>query len=237
MHRIAVVTGSSSGIGRATATRLLEAGFTVIGLARHHDKYEISHDHYYPRSVDFSDIEKLDKIAADISKDHPKISVLVCNAGFGDFRHLENFSYKQIQEFLNVNLVAHIVLCRHMVSGMKKLGQGDIVIVGSEAALIGKRKATLYSAAKFGMRGFAQSLRDEVGSSGLRVCLINPGMVRSAFFNDLDFEPGDSSENAIEPEDIAKVIVETVGARRGTVIDEINLSPASKVIHFKTRKP
>ena len=62
-------------------------------------------------------------------------------------------------------------------------------------------------------------------------------MVRSAFFNDLDFEPGDSPENAIEPEDIAKVIVETVGARRGTVIDEINLSPASKVIHFKTRKP
>ena len=237
MHRIAVVTGSSSGIGRATATRLLEAGFTVIGLARHHDKYEISHDHYYPRSADFSDIEKLDKIAADISKDYPQISVLVCNAGFGDFRHLENFSYKQIQEFLNVNLIAHIVLCRHMVSGMKKLGQGDIVIVGSEAALIGKRKATLYSAAKFGMRGFAQSLRDEVGSSGLRVCLINPGMVRSAFFNDLDFEPGDSPENAIEPEDIAKVIVETVGARRGTVIDEINLSPASKVIHFKTRKP
>ena len=237
MHRIAVVTGSSSGIGRATATRLLEAGFTVIGLARHHNQSEISHDRYHPCTADFSDIKKLDKIAADISKDHPKISVLVCNAGFGDFRHLENFSYKQIQEFLNVNLVAHIVLCRHMVSGMKKLGQGDIVIVGSEAALIGKRKATLYSAAKFGMRGFAQSLRDEVGSSGLRVCLINPGMVRSAFFNDLDFEPGNSPENAIEPEDIAKVIVETVGARQGTVIDEINLSPASKVIHFKTRKP
>ena len=124
-----------------------------------------------------------------------------------------------------------------MVSSMKKLGQGDIVIVGSEAALTGKRKATLYSSAKFGMRGFAQSLRDEVGSSGLRVCLINPGMVRSAFFNDLDFEPGNSPENAIEPEDIAKVIVETVGARKGTVIDEVNLSPASKVIHFKTRKP
>ena len=236
MHRIAVVTGSSSGIGRATAARLLEAGFTVIGLARHHDQSEMSHDRYHPCTADFSDIKKLDKIAADISKDHPKISVLVCNAGFGDFRHLENFSYKQIQEFLNVNLVAHIVLCRHMVSGMKKLGQGDIVIVGSEAALIGKRKATLYSAAKFGMRGFAQSLRDEVGSSGLRVCLINPGMVRSAFFNDLDFEPGNSPENAIEPEDIAKVIVETVGARQGTVIDEVNLSPASKVIHFKNKK-
>ena len=237
MPRIAVVTGSSSGIGRATATRFLEAGFTVIGLARHHDKNAMRHDHYHPRVVDLSNIEKLDKIAVDISKDYPKISVLVCNAGFGDFRHLENFSYMQIQEFLNVNLISHIVLCRHMVSSMKKLGRGDIVIVGSEAALIGKRKATLYSSAKFGMRGFAQSLRDEVGSSGLRVCIINPGMVRSSFFDNLNFKPGNSPENAIEPDDIAKAIVETIAARKGTVIDEINLSPASKVIDFKTKEP
>ena len=236
MHRIAVVTGSSSGIGQATTTRLLAAGFTVIGLARHHDQYTMKHARYHRRIVDLSDIENLDKIAVEISKNYPKISVVVCNAGFGDFRHLENFSYMQIQEFLNVNLVSHIVLCRHMVSCMKKLGQGDIVIVGSEAALIGKRKATLYSSAKFGMRGFAQSLRDEVGSSGLRVCLINPGMVRSAFFDNLDFEPGSSPENAIEPDDIAKIIVEVVETRRGTVIDEINLSPASKVVHFKTKK-
>ncbi len=236
MHRIAVVTGSSSGIGQATAISFLKAGFTVIGLARHHDNNSIKHACYHPHAVDFSDIEKLDRIAVDILKDYRKISVLVCNAGFGDFRHLENFSYKQIQEFLNVNLISHIVLCRHMVSGMKKLGQGDIVIVGSEAALIGKRKATLYSSAKFGMRGFAQSLRDEVGSSGLRVCLINPGMVRSNFFENLDFEPGSSPENAIEPADIARVIVETVGTRKGTVIDEINLSPASKVVHFKTKR-
>ena len=236
MHRIAVVTGSSTGIGQATATRFLEAGFTVIGLARCHDQYMMKHARYHPRVVDLSDIENLDKIAVEISKNYPKISVVVCNAGFGDFRHLENFSHIQIQEFLNVNLVSHIVLCRHMVSVMKKLGQGDILIVGSEAALIGKRKATLYSSAKFGMRGFAQSLRDEVGSSGLRVCLINPGMVRSAFFNNLDFEPGSSAENAIEPDDVAKIIVEAVKARRGTVIDEINLSPASKVVHFKTKK-
>ena len=61
-------------------------------------------------------------------------------------------------------------------------------------------------------------------------------MVRSAFFDNLDFEPGSSPENAIEPDDIAKIIVEVVEARKGTVIDEINLSPASKVIHFKTKK-
>ena len=61
-------------------------------------------------------------------------------------------------------------------------------------------------------------------------------MVRSKFFDNLDFEPGNYPENAIEPDDIAKVIVEVVGAWKGTVFDEINLSPASKVIHFKTKK-
>ena len=69
----------------------------------------------------------------------------------------------QIQEFLNVNLISHIVLYCHLISGMKKLGQGDVVIVGSEAALIGKRKATLYSSAKFECVA-SQALRDEVGS-------------------------------------------------------------------------
>ena len=56
MHRIAVVTGSSSGIGKTTANRLLEAGFTVIGLARHHDQYMMKHALYHPRVVDLSDI-------------------------------------------------------------------------------------------------------------------------------------------------------------------------------------
>ena len=236
MFKVAVVTGSSSGIGQATTLKLLEAGYTVIGLARHHADSILRYDRYHPRDVDLSDIETLDKIAVGITKDYARVDLLVCNAGFGDFRHLENFSHKQIQTFLNVNLIAHIVLCRHMVSSMKQLGQGDIVMVGSEAALAGKRKATLYSSAKFGMRGFAQSLRDEVGSSGVRVCSINPGMVRSAFFDKLNFEPGNGPEHAIEPDDIAKVIVEVIGTRKGTVIDEINLSPASKVIHFKSTR-
>ena len=68
---------------------------------------------------------------------------------------------------------------------------GDIIIMGSESGVLGKKKSTLYSAAKFGLRGFSQALRDEVGSSDIRVCLINPGMVRSPFFDDLNFYPGE----------------------------------------------
>ena len=237
MDKFALITGSSSGIGRATATKLIVEGFTVIGLARHHEKSGIEHNRYHPYEVDLSDIEKTEEISISILNRYPKICLFVCNAGIGDFRHLENFSSSQIQEYLNLNLISHIVLCRHIVSSMKTLGNGDIFLIGSEAALIGKRKATLYAAAKFGMRGFAQSLRDEVGSSGLRVCLINPGMVRSEFFNELDFEPGNLPENSISPDDIAKIIFETTNTRKGTVIDEVNLSPATSVVRFKAKRP
>ena len=116
---------------------------------------------------------------------------------------------------------------------MKSQGKGDIFILGSEAGVIGKKKATLYSAAKFGLRGFAQALRNEAGPAGVRVCLINPGMVRSPFFDTLEFEPDGLETNAIETEDIAKIVFDFLGTRHGTIIDEINLSPASKSLKFK----
>ena len=165
-------------------------------------------------------------------QEHSNIDVLICNAGHGDFRTLENFSGKQIADFINLNLISHIILCRHIVSNMKTNGNGDIIVLGSEAALVGKKKASLYSAAKFGLRGFTQSLRDECGNNGVRVCLINPGLVRSPFFDSLNFKPGEAKNNAIEPRDVAKIVLEVIKTRKGTIVDEINLSPASKSIIF-----
>ena len=169
----------------------------------------------------------------DSLKENPDIDVFVSGAGYGDFKSLENFSSPQIETFINLNLVSHIILCRAIVAHMKSQGNGDIFILGSEAGVIGKKKATLYSAAKFGLRGFAQALRNEAGPAGVRVCLINPGMVRSPFFDTLGFEPDGLETNAIETEDIAKIVFDFLGTRQGTIIDEINLSPASKSFKFK----
>ena len=231
----ALVTGSSSGIGKAITALLLQNGIKVIGLARDHSKFTPQQSNYCPITVDLSDIANLEKKIQSISKKYPETSIFISNAGYGDFRNLENFSALQIQEFLNLNLISQIILCRNFTSHFKSNGGGDIIILGSEAAMAGKRKSTLYSAAKFGLRGFAQSLRDEVGASGIRVCLINPGLVRSPFFNNLDFEPGEFENNAIAPDDIAKIVLELLNTRNGTIIDEINLSPASNSINFKRR--
>ena len=231
--KAALITGSSSGIGKAIAAKLLHNEIQVIGLARDHSKFTPESGEYYPITADLSDVKKLEKITRGILKDYPQISIFISNAGYGDFRNLENFSAPQIHEFFNVNLISHIILCRYLLSHFKSNGGGNIIILGSEAALAGKRKGTLYSAAKFGLRGFAQALRDEVGTSGVGVSVINPGLVRTPFFDNLDFEPGDRENNAIVPDDIAKIVLELLGTRSGTIIDEINLSPGSHSINFK----
>ena len=233
MKRLALITGSSSGIGKSITDKLLLDGFKVIGLARDHSKYSPDCSNYLPLTIDLSNVETLEHFIPNILKKHGKINVFISNAGFGDFKNLENFSLSQIQKYFNVNLIAQIIISRYLVSHMKKSGTGDIIIIGSEAALVGKRKATLYSAAKFGLRGFSQSLRDEIGASGVRICLINPGLVRSPFFDQLNFEPGGHDDNAILPDDVAKIVLETLNTRRGTIVDEINLSPAINTINVK----
>ena len=231
--KTALISGSSSGIGKATSEHFLKKGFRVVGLARDHHKFDCKLRNFIPVEVDLSNVEKLSISVKKIVKSHPKISTFVSNAGFGDFRALENFSDVQIYEFLKVNLISHIVLCKILVSHMKKHKEGNIFLMGSEAALNGKKYSTLYSAAKFGLRGFAQSLREEAAGSGIKICVINPGTVRTPFFDKLTFEPSASPCNAIEPHDIAKVIFELQNIRSGTIVDEINLSPAVKSINFK----
>ena len=232
-NRVALVTGSTSGIGRETTVRLLKNKIMVIGLGRDHKKFKPKLDGYLPITIDLSDFESIARIIPRVLSEHPKIDIFVSNAGYGDFKSLENFSDKRVFEFLNLNLTSHILMSKYLVKHMKSRSGGDIVFLGSEAALAGKKRGSLYSAAKFGLRGFAQALRAECGSAGIRVCLINPGFVRSPFFESLNFEPGLEENNAIEAKDVAKVILDVISLRKGTVIDEVNLSPASMSIMFK----
>ncbi|MCK5307276.1 MAG: SDR family oxidoreductase, partial [Zetaproteobacteria bacterium] len=117
-----------------------------------------------------------------------------------------------------------------LLPGMKQRKSGTLIFMGSETALDGAKRGTVYSASKFGLRGLAQSLRLECATSGVRVGIINPGMVKTEFFDQLDFQPGVDPDNYILPEDVAEAVLLVLEARYGTVFDEINLSPQKKVI-------
>ena len=231
-ERKVLVTGSSDGIGRSITVSLLNSGAKVIGLARDHSKFNPETKNYIKYKTDFSNEEILLNTIAKIIKDHKDLDCLVSNAGFGRFGTLETFSTKEINNFIFTNLTSHIILTNKILPHLKKIRKGNIIFIGSESALKGGKNGSLYSAAKFGLRGFSQSIREESCSKNIHVSLINPGMVRTSFFNNLDFMPGEDKSNAIEPDDIGKIIIDILSTRNGSVIEEINLSPLKKVIKF-----
>jgi NADP-dependent 3-hydroxy acid dehydrogenase YdfG len=227
-----LVTGASDGIGAAITRRLLKSGHRVVAVGRDfthwHDEAGLE-----KRILDLSSLETLPKQLEQITRDHPDMDGVILNAGSGRFGNLEEFSYQQINDLVTINLLQHLYVARALVPLLKRSTCGDMVIIGSEAALAGGRKGAVYSACKFALRGFAQSLRAECSSNGIRVCLINPGMVDTGFYDNLNFKPGELAENALRADDIADAVMLALDAHPGTVFDEINLNPLKKVIQFK----
>ncbi len=226
-----IVTGASSGIGKATSKLLLDNGYHVIGIARRQP--EISHDNFQALTCDLADLKRLPAFLDTLVKDHPQIDALVCNAGRGQFGSLEEFSYDQIKDLMAINFTSHAYMARAILPGMKRQKAGRLIFMGSEAALQGSRMGSIYCASKFAIRGLTQALRDECSKSGIQVSLINPGMVKSDFFHDLSFCHGEEETHHIEVTDVARAVQFIIESRQGTVIDEINLSPLKHVVQAK----
>ena len=228
-----LVTGSSSGIGYEITSNLLDLGAKVIGIARNHDKSNLENKNYITYNCDVSIHDKLEILLKQILKNHPQINCLISNAGYGNFGPLENYSTLQINKFLSTNLTSHLVITKHLLPHFKRIKMGDIIFIGSEAGLLGAQNGSLYCAAKFGLRGFSEALSKDVAKKNIRVSIINPGMVRTDFFENLNFEPGSDEGNAICIKDISSTVEYILNLSRNTIVDEINLSPSKKAIKFK----
>jgi len=238
MHNITrtiLVTGTSSGIGKAITEKLLQLGQQVIGVSRDLKRLSYKADQFFGIEIDLSDLQKLPEHIKTLEKQHPEIDAVIFSAGMGQFGSLEEFSYSQIESLLTTNFTSQVFLAKGLISGLKQKPYSDLVFIGSEAALKGTRKGTIYCASKFALRGFTQALREECGKSNVRVSLINPGMVKTAFFDSLSFEPGDASNQHLFAEDIADAVCYILNARPGIVIDEINLNPANRVVKAKNK--
>ena len=233
VKRTLLVTGASSGIGRAIAKKLLKQGHTVIGTSRDCSQFKTSHKNFHAIEIDFSQLDLVKKLLKKIEKDYPLLDGVIFSAGYGQFGSIEQFSYPQIEQLITVNFTSQAFITRALVPGLKRKAHSNLIYIGSEAALKGSRKGTIYCASKFALRGFTQALREECGSSSVRVSLINPGMVKTDFFDSLSFQPGDDETHGLLPEDIAETVSYILDSNNNMVIDEINLNPANKVIKFK----
>jgi NADP-dependent 3-hydroxy acid dehydrogenase YdfG len=233
--RSAIVTGASSGIGLAICQLLLQQDWQVCGLARDFTKAIplTEHANFTPVSMDLAALDQLADSITQLIRPMPSIDAVIFCAGKGQFSSIEEFSYSQIRELMDINFTSQAYLARAVIPKMKRAKRGDLVFMGSEAALNGTRKGSIYCASKFALRGFAQALRDECAKSAVRVSIINPGMVKTAFFDTLNFEPGPDQSESILADDVAEMVAMVLNLRQGTVIDEITCSPANKTIHFK----
>jgi len=230
--RSVIVTGSSSGIGKAISDLLLEQGHHVIGVSRQPER-QASHEQYTAFAFDLKNIAEMPQMVKAILDSHPAVDALVSNAGIPSMGGLEQWSGVAMSEAIQMNLTSHMALSRYVMPHLRRQAASDIVFMASEAAHKTSKNGAVYCAAKFGLRGFAQALRQEGAASGVRVSTVSPGFVRTPFFNQLDFEPGPEPEHAIAPATVADAVTHILTAAPNVVFDEIRLTPLK---HVMTRR-
>jgi short-subunit dehydrogenase len=181
--KVALVTGASSGIGRAVAVRLAGAGSHVVVHGRDETRGAA-----VARSVrgtlllgDLAASGVCEALAADATSSSGGVDVLVANAGVGWWGPLTAMEPARIDEIVSVDLLAPIRLTRALLPGMVERGSGHIVLVGSVAGT-GVAGEAVYAACKAGLAAFADSVRLELHGTGIRVTVVVPAAVRSGFF-------------------------------------------------------
>lgn len=226
------MTGGSRGIGYACCQQLGSAGYTTVSLSRTPADVPVSTDTHYP--VDLSNPSDTERTIKTLLKRHA-ISAVVCSAGRGDIGSLDNFSAEQIQQSILFNLISPLCIARHCLPALRGEARSDLVFIGSTSALQGARYGSLYSAAKFGLRGAAQSLHHELSAANCHVGIVQPGMVRTSFFDSLDFEPGPEPSHALLAEDVAQAVLSLLGSPDHAVVNEIIVQPRQHVVQKRKR--
>ena len=216
MIKSALVTGASSGIGKACAKKLLSLDYKVYGLAREFEKCDIHDSHFIPIKIDLTKERNYPTIE--------NLSIMIHSAGIGHFAPHEALNPKQIEEMIALNLTAPLLLTQHYLRALKK-SEGFIFNINSISGIEPALYGAVYGATKAGLSHFGTSLFKEARKSGLKVININPDITKTPFFNNLHFQESEDSLAYIEPEDIADVIEDVLNKRKGTVITDITIQP------------
>ena len=217
---VALVTGASSGIGRATATRLAELGAQVLVAGRDRGALEALAASTGARVLvaDLSDPVAVQRVAQEALAAAGRIDILINNAGVGWAGPFEGTDPAAIEKLVAVNLLAPIQLTRALLPGMLARSRGRIVNVASIAGHVGVRGEVVYAATKAGLVGFSESLRFELAGTGVGVSLVSPGVVATRFFERRGTPYTRAWPRPIAPERVAEVLVRAIREDRDEVV-------------------
>lgn len=189
MSKVALVTGTSSGIGLAAAITLARAGFTTIATVRDPGRADALRERARHeglqldvRRLDVCDQASVDACAREVLAHYGKMDVLVNNAGAGHKGTLEQISFEEIQQSLDVNFFGPLRMTRAFLPAMRAAQSGRVITVTSLNGVLGVPFNDAYNASKFAIEGLMEGLAPVVARFGVRISLIEPGPVRTEFF-------------------------------------------------------
>jgi short-subunit dehydrogenase len=217
-----LLTGATGGLGRAIAEALVGRGATLVLSSRKADEL-IDLAASLPGSdhrIVVADLA-LEGAAVRALEEAGDVEVLVANAALPASGRLDSFSQEEIGRALRVNLESPVRMARELVPRLVERGSGHLVFLSSISGKAATARASLYAATKFGLRGFAFCLRDDLRGTGVGVSVISPGTIREA---GMFADSGVSAPAAIgtgRPRHVAAAVVRAIGRDRG----EITVAP------------
>lgn len=219
-----LITGGSSGIGKATAKMLIQHGAIVSITGRDKEKLEnvASEINAIPIHLDVSKYNSIAVKVLDAFHSMKGIDVLINNAGIGEFARLEDVKINQFEKIFSTNVFGLTMLTQEVVKFFKTQQHGSIINIGSSAATAGFPSGSVYCASKFALRGLTECWRHELRRENIRVMLINPSEVTTAFNNKKRLER-ENEPKKLTPEEIAHAIVSSIRMDDRGFIPELNV--------------
>jgi len=219
----ALITGGSAGLGLDIAKLLKEKGVCVHICSRPSEKLEklrteLESELCTIYGCDVTDVSGLQEMQEEIGE----IDILINNAGVWLDGEFKSYSFEQIQKVIEVNLIGLINVTKVFLPAMKHKEEGLIVNVSSTLGLRGRAGTTVYSASKWGVKGFTESLKEEVHGTGMKVIGFYPGGMKTELF-----EKGGSDRDTsefMETKDVAEVLVFALERPGSMMMDEIKVS-------------
>ncbi|WP_263377445.1 oxidoreductase [Granulicella paludicola] len=184
MDRVVVITGVSSGLGKAFATALLQAGFKVVGTVRKQEAVEdfeqLKPGSAFARILDVTDTpERLSSVVGEVEQNVGPTYALINNAGYGHEGTLEESSLDELRQQFEVNVFGAVAMMKAVLPYMRARREGRILNVTSMGGLMTMPGLSCYHGSKFALEGISSSLAKEVRPLGIYVTAIEPGMFRT----------------------------------------------------------
>ena len=229
----AVVTGASSGIGKAITNRLLGMGYSVIGVSRTIAESDLSNENFQALQCDLSNLNAVTELC-EILK-NKELFILVNAAGFGRFEPHEELGVATITQMTTLNLTTPMLLTNATLRSLKQ-NSGYLININSIEALRASKFAAVYSATKAGLKAFGDALFEETRKSELSITNINPDMTESNFYDALRFDVSEKENEKLLSEDIADAVEHILHMRKGAVVSEYTIRSLQFGIKKKTKK-